>query len=143
MDTIFRAKEEGKNRYIGFSAHSAEAALRTMDNFDFDTILFPVNCVCYSKANFGPEVIRRAQEKKMGVLAIKGLARQPWPERAQRNRWPKAWYQPNTAAVPPGDIRLFQQALEIAHSFTPINEKVKRQLKGLSMSLEPLFPLPY
>jgi predicted aldo/keto reductase-like oxidoreductase len=160
LDTIFKAKEEGKIRYIGFSAHSEETALRAMDNFDFDTILFPVNYVCFYKANFGPEVIQKARDKKMGILAIKGLARQPWPERAQKNQWPKAWYQPVTdpgeaylafrftlsqpvtAAVPPGDIRLFQQALEIAHSFTPITDKEERQLKKLAMSLEPLFPLP-
>lgn len=160
MDSIFKAREEGKVRYIGFSAHSAEAALRAMDKFDFDTILFPVNYVCYYKADFGPEVIRKAREKKMGILAIKGLARQPWPEGAQRDQWPKAWYQPITdpeeaylafrftlsqpitAAVPPGDIRLLRQALEIAHSFTPINDKEKRQLRKMAMSLEPLFPLP-
>jgi predicted aldo/keto reductase-like oxidoreductase len=160
MDAIEKAREEGKIRYIGFSAHSAEAALRAMDKFDFDTILFPVNYVCYYKADFGPEVIKRAQEKKMGILAIKGLARQPWPEGAQREKWPKAWYQPITdpgeaylafrftlsqpiaAAVPPGDIGLFRQALEIAHSFIPINNKEERQLKEMAMSLKPLFPLP-
>ncbi len=160
MDAILKARDEGKIRYIGFSAHSAEAALRAMDKFDFDTILFPVNYVCFYKADFGPEVIQKAKEKKMGILAIKGLARQPWPEGAQRNQWPKAWYQPITdpreaylafrftlsqpitAAVPPGDIRLFQQAVEIAHSFTPINDKEERQLKEMAMNLKPLFPLP-
>jgi len=43
--------------------------------------------------------------------------------------------------VPPGDIRLFKRALEIAHSFTPINDQEKRQLMKLANSLEPLFPL--
>jgi predicted aldo/keto reductase-like oxidoreductase len=159
MDSFLKAKEEGKIRYIGFSAHSSEAALRAMEIFDFDTILFPINYVCYYKENFGAEVLEKAREKKMGILAIKGLARQPWPEGVERAHWPKAWYQPITdpeeanlafrftlsqpiaAAVPPGDIRLFQRALEIAHSFTPINDKEKRQLITLAKGLEPLFPL--
>ncbi len=159
MDSFLKAKEEGKIRYIGFSAHSSEAALRAMDQFDFDTVLFPINYVSYYKENFGAEVIEKAREKRMGILAIKGLARQPWPDNVQRENWPKAWYQPITdpeeaylafrfalsqpitAAVPPGDIRLFKRALEIAHSFTPINDKEKRQLMTLAKSLEPLFPL--
>jgi predicted aldo/keto reductase-like oxidoreductase len=159
METLLKAKEEGKIRYIGFSAHSSEAALRAMDKFDFDTMLFPINYVCYYKGNFGAEVIEKAREKKMGILAIKGLARQPWPGNIERAHWPKAWYQPITdpeeanlafrftlsqpitAAVPPGDIRLFKRALEIAHSFTPINDKEKMQLITLAKSLEPLFPL--
>lgn len=159
MDALLKAKEEGKIKYIGFSAHSTEAALRAMDKFDFDTILFPINYVCYYKGSFGAEVIEKAREKKMGILAIKGLARQPWPESGERTHWPKAWYQPITdpeeaylafrftlsqpitAAVPPGDIRLFKRALEIAHSFTPINDEEKRKLIALAKSLEPLFPL--
>jgi predicted aldo/keto reductase-like oxidoreductase len=159
MDSFLKAKEEGKIRYIGFSAHSSGAALRAMDKFDFDTILFPINYVSLYKENFGAEVIEKAREKKMGILAIKGLARQPWPGDAQKEHWPKAWYQPITdpeesflafrftlsqpitAAVPPGDIRLFKRALEIAHSFTPINDQEKRQLMKLANSLEPLFPL--
>lgn len=159
MDTFLKAQEEGKIRYIGFSAHSSEAALRAMEKFDFDTILFPINYVSYYKRNFGLEVLARAGEKKMGILAIKGLARQPWPDGAQRDHWPKAWYQPITdpeeaylafrftlsqpitAAVPPGDIRLFKRALEIAHSFTPINDREKRRLTELAKNLDPLFPL--
>ena len=94
MDAVFKAKEEGKVRYIGFSAHSSEAALHAMDLFDFDTILFPVNYVCYFKANFGPDVIQRAREKKMGILGLKALARQPWPSDDMKKHWPKCWYQP-------------------------------------------------
>lgn len=159
IDAVIRAKEEGKIRYIGFSAHSSEAALLAMEQFDFDTILFPVNYVCYFKANFGPEVIQTAREKKMGILGLKALARQPWPSEEMKKHWPKCWYQPVlnpeeaylalrfaltqpvTAVIPPGDIRLFHQALEIAHSFTPLNDGEERRLRIWAESLEPLFAL--
>jgi aryl-alcohol dehydrogenase-like predicted oxidoreductase len=39
METILKAKQDGKIRYIGFSAHSEEAAHAAMDRFDFDSIL--------------------------------------------------------------------------------------------------------
>jgi len=159
IEAVIRAKEEGKIRYIGFSAHSSEAALRAMERFDFDTILFPINYVCYFKANFGPDVIHAAREKKMGILGLKALARQPWPSEEMKKHWPKCWYQPVsnpeeaylalrfaltqpvTAVIPPGDIRLFRQALEIAHSYTPLNDEEERRLRIQAESLEPLFTL--
>ena len=159
IEAVVQAKEEGKIKHIGFSAHSQEAALRALDLFDFDTILFPVNYVCWYGSDFGPEVIATARSRDMGILAIKSLARQPWPEGANREVWPKAWYQPITApgemdlalrftlsqpvtaAVPPGDIRLFRRAVEIAHSFTPLNDRESRLLKQKAAALVPLFPL--
>lgn len=38
METFLEAREEGKIRHIGFSAHSVEAAMLLMDRFDFDTL---------------------------------------------------------------------------------------------------------
>ena len=160
LEAFTQAREAGKIRFIGFSAHSEEAALRAMDLFDFDTVLFPVNYVCYFKSDFGPEVVRRARNLGLGVLAIKALARQPWPDDSFRQHWPKCWYQPVTApeeadlalrftlsqqvtsAIPPGDIRLFRRALEIAHSFVPLQDGELRRLRRLSEGLTPLFPLP-
>src|SRR5210317_1837909 len=40
METFLEARDEGKVRLLGFSAHSVEAAMALMDRFDFDTILF-------------------------------------------------------------------------------------------------------
>jgi len=159
MEAFIRAKKEGKIRFIGFSAHSAEAALLAMKQFDFDTILFPVNFVCFLKADFGPQVIAAAKEKKMGILALKALARQPWPEEEQRKNWPKCWYQPIldpqeadlslrftlslpvTAAVPPGDVRLFRRALELAHRIVPLQPEDETKLRHLAENLNPLFTL--
>jgi aryl-alcohol dehydrogenase-like predicted oxidoreductase len=159
MEAVVQAKEQGKVRFVGFSAHSEEAALRAIELFDFDTILFPVNFVCYFKSGFGPEVVERARSRGIGVLAIKALARQPWPDESMRGHWQKSWYQPVTApeeadlalrftlsqpvtaAVPPGDIRLFRRALETAHAFTPLNDGELKRLRRLSEGLTPLFPL--
>ena len=157
LETFVRAKKEGKVRFLGFSAHSAEAALLAIRGFDFDTVLFPVNFVCFLKGDFGPQVISAAGEKQMGILAIKALARQPWPDDKQRKDWPKCWYQPIldqeeaalslrftlsqpvTAAVPPGDKRLFRRALELAHGFTPLLPEEKERVKKLAAGLSPLF----
>ena len=75
METMEAAKKEGKIRYIGFSVHSAETALAAMDRYNFDTVLFPVNFVLFTQANFGPQILKRAQEKGMGILALKAMAK--------------------------------------------------------------------
>src|ERR1700712_374470 len=79
METMEAAKKEGKIRYIGFSVHSAETALAAVDRYNFDTVLFPVNFVLFSQANFGPQILKRAQEKGMGILALKAMAKTVWP----------------------------------------------------------------
>jgi aryl-alcohol dehydrogenase-like predicted oxidoreductase len=160
LETFVQAKKEGQIRFIGFSAHSAEAALLAMKQFDFDTILFPVNFVCFFKGNFGPQIIASAKAKNMGILALKALARQPWPNGARRDDWPKCWYQPIldpeeaawslhftlsqpiTAAVPPGDKRLFQKALELAGRFEPLASGDEARLRALAGDLKPLFTHP-
>jgi len=135
LDAVTQAKEAGKIRFVGFSAHSQEAALRAMDLFDFDTVLFPVNYVCYFKANFGPEVVRRARNLKAWYQPVTA------PEEADLAlRFTLS--QPVTAVIPPGDIRLFRRALEIAHDFVPLQDGEMRRLRRLSEGLTPLFPLP-
>jgi predicted aldo/keto reductase-like oxidoreductase len=160
MEIFVQAKKEGKIRFIGFSAHSAEAALLAMKQHDFDTILFPVNFVCFLEGNFGPQMIALAKDKKMGILALKSLARQPWPAKAKRSDWPKCWYQPIldpeeaafsfrftlsqpvTAAVPPGDKRLFKKALELAHGFEPLRPEEEPRIRQIASKLRPLFSYP-
>ena len=51
----------------------AAATLAMLDRFAFDTVLYPINWVCWHQGNFGPAVLKRAQDKGMGVLALKAL----------------------------------------------------------------------
>jgi aryl-alcohol dehydrogenase-like predicted oxidoreductase len=157
METFLEARKEGKVRFIGFSAHSVEAAMALMDGFDFDTILFPVNYTTWYAGNFGPQVLARAQEKKMGILALKSIAKGPWPEGSDRNTYPKCWYEPLTesdsvlsglrftlshpvtAAIPPGDTRLFKMAVNLSDKIKPLSNEEISAIKAKGMAGVPLF----
>lgn len=157
METFIEARKEGKIKHIGFSAHSVEAALALMDQFEFDTILYPVNYTTWYAGNFGPQVLARAQEKKMGILALKAMAKGPWPEGASRSQYPKCWYEPLsdkedarmglrftlshpvTAAIPPGDGNLFKLALELRDNLKPLETKEVEAIKVKALSGKPLF----
>ena len=157
METFLEARKEGKIRFIGFSAHSVEAALAMMEKYDFDTILFPVNYRTWHAGNFGPQVLAQAQEKGMGILALKAMAKGPWPEGADRKKYPKCWYEPLitpeditmglrftlshpvTAAVPPGDQDLFRIALSVSSRLSPLKKSEIQAVKLKGLEGDPLF----
>jgi aryl-alcohol dehydrogenase-like predicted oxidoreductase len=159
METFLEAREEGKIRYIGFSAHSVEAALALMDAFEFDTILFPFNFATWYAGNFGPQVMARAKEKEMGILALKAMAWRPWGDGEERTV-EKTWYKPLptreeaalglrftlshpvTAAIPPGDEDLFFMALELAKDFQPMEEEEIEAIKEKAKNTTPIFRYP-
>ena len=76
LEAFITARDRGLIRHIGFSAHSEEAALRLLDAFPFDSMLFPVSLFCW-RDGFGPRVCEKAVEKGTGILAIKALAKRP------------------------------------------------------------------
>ena len=43
FEFFIRAKEKGYVKYLGFTAHSEEAAIALMEVYDFTSILFPFN----------------------------------------------------------------------------------------------------
>jgi len=157
METFLEARKEGKVRFLGFSAHSVEAALAMMDRFDFDTILFPFNYATWYSGNFGPQVLAKAQEKKMGILALKAMAKGPWPAGADRTKYSKCWYEPLvspedirmglrftlshpiTAAIPPGEAELFRIALSLKDDLKPLTESEIKTMKEKAAAGVPLF----
>ncbi len=156
-ETFLKAREEGKVRFLGASAHSAEAAISLMDRFALDSVMFPVNFVLFQEGKFGPQILEHA--KKMGVarLALKALAHTSWPEGADRSSWPKCWYRPVddpelaeksvrftlsedvTAAIPPGEEKLFRMALDFGGRFRPLAPKEREDLLTAARGLKPIF----
>ena len=164
METFAAAKRDGRIRYLGFSAHSEEAALAALDRFDFDSILFPLGFPTWIKGQFGPKVVRRAKSSNQAILALKATAHQRWPEQNERaeRRWKKTWYEPFdetdrvalglrftlhlpvTATIPPGHWELFQMALGLsqAGALTPLNDKERRLTEEIADTSLPIFSRP-
>lgn len=160
METMEAARKEGKIRYIGFSVHSQETALAALDRYPFDTILFPVNWVLFTQAGFGPQILKKAQEKQIGILALKAMAKTVWPaDQKQNHPQPKCWYEPArypdeatlglrwtlghpiTAAIPPGDEKYFRLAMDVAQYYKPLEPHEEQALLGGGHGVEPIFHL--
>ena len=156
METVVKAKQEGKIRFIGFSAHSVDAALMAMDYYNFDSILFPINFACWNAGNFGPQVFAAAEKRGMGILALKSMALKRINE-GEELLFKNVWYRPIvdeeimelalkytlsknvTAAIPPGQYTLFLKALEFIGDFNPITQMETSQLLGLAKETRPVF----
>jgi aryl-alcohol dehydrogenase-like predicted oxidoreductase len=160
METFQAARKAGKVRFIGFSAHSVENALSMLDHYNFDTILFPINFVLFSQANFGPQILAKARQKGMGILALKSMAKTTWPEAHKKDHpYSKCWYQPTalpdeaalalrwtlsqpiTAAVPPGEENYFRLAMDVAQKFERLKPAEEKALLARAQDVEPIFRL--
>jgi len=164
LEALAEARHEGLVRYLGFSAHTADVAVALMDQFDFDTAMFPINFACCMKTDFGPQVLAKAEEKGTSVLAIKAMAlkgRGPDEGGDRSNRkgeYPRSWYhpvsdpetmalavrftlsQPVVGVIPTGDVRLLRQALDIADEFTPLTDAERDELERRAEGFKPMFP---
>jgi len=156
IETFLKAKEEGKVRYLGFSAHTTRGALDAMNGFHFDTAMFPINFVEFFKIGFGKAVIELAHKQGVGVLAIKALSKGPWPEGTKRTRqW---WYRATesqyetdlamrfvlsqknvVAGIPPSFLDLLDKAIEAGRSYRPIKEDETMKLQEMAKDCLSLF----
>ena len=158
METFVRAREEGKIRFIGFSAHNEEVALKAMDSFDFDTILYPINCACWNNGNFGPEVYETAKKKGMGILALKAVAKTRVPQKEKP--YPNMWYKPFeeeeeidqclrftlskdiAATVHAGDSVFMKKTLQFVHNNKEIALPDENKIKAMTEGVKPIFTHP-
>ena len=157
LETFVKAREEGLTRFLGFSAHSEEAALALMNRFAFDTMLFPINWTSWHQGGFGAKAIQGAEAKGLGILALKALAKRRWRENEART-WAKCWYhpvdtleeakmgfrftlsRPVTAATSPGHDQFLWWMCDIADAFAPLSAEEEQRVAAYTEGLEPIFP---
>jgi predicted aldo/keto reductase-like oxidoreductase len=156
MEEILKAKQEGKLKYIGYSAHTTKAALEVMKGFKFDTVMFPINFVEYYTRGFGKEVLALAAEQGASVLAIKPLSWGLWPKEMKKTRewWYRSVEQPQdielamrftlsqtgvVAGIPPSFLDLLDRTIEAARAFKPLDESGTRQLKEMAANRDSIF----
>jgi aryl-alcohol dehydrogenase-like predicted oxidoreductase len=99
IEAAVRAREEGLVRFLGVTGHGAQIAAnhrRSLDRFDFDSVLLPYNFgtmqLPYYAENF-EALFATCRERNVAVQGIKSIARAPW---RGRERTAATWYEPLT-----------------------------------------------
>ncbi|MBM4287626.1 MAG: aldo/keto reductase [Deltaproteobacteria bacterium] len=80
LEAFYRAREQGKTRFIGVTGHHDPEILRlAIQMYDFDTVLLPVNPAETHHASFLP-VAQEAADQGVGVVGMKVLCRGLLPQ---------------------------------------------------------------
>src|SRR5438093_4481786 len=161
IDAAVEAREQGVVRAIGVTGHGAQIAAthrRSLQRFDFDSVLLPYNYTTmrssYYATNFDA-LQATCRERNAAVQTIKSMAYRAWMGRPRGAA--STWYQPleepediaravhwalgrsGIFVISAGDVRLLPRVLEAAERFerAPSDDEMRGLVEGRQM--EPLF----
>ncbi|MBV8959118.1 MAG: aldo/keto reductase [Actinobacteria bacterium] len=161
VDALDRARNEGLTRFIGVTGHGLRIAgmhLRSLERFDFDSVLLPYNFLLLRNAGYRAaveELLELCATRQVAVQTIKSLARRRWDDADEEKRF--SWYKPvedldvlgravrfvlanpqvflNTSS----DARLLRPALEAATTGGATPTDAEMAADALAQGMQPLF----
>jgi predicted aldo/keto reductase-like oxidoreductase len=160
LEAAIEAREQGLVRFIGVTGHDVSVAamhLRSLERFDFDTVLLPYNYLMMQNPQYATDfeaLSAVCQERNVAVQTIKSLARRLLGDRPQTR---STWYEPleeqadidravhwvlsrsDIFLITAGDIHLLPKMLDAASRLKtrPSDEEMQATVSRLEM--EPLF----
>jgi aryl-alcohol dehydrogenase-like predicted oxidoreductase len=161
LQAAVEARDEGLVRFIGVTGHGLGIAAmhrRSLERFDFDSVLLPYNYVLMQNEQYAADfeaLMQICQERNVAVQTIKSITRRPWGEDQEHSA--ATWYEPlkdqdaidkavawvlgrpgiflNTV----GDIHLLPKVLDAASRFTTRPSDADMQAVVEQKDMEPLF----
>lgn len=168
-EEILKARDEGLTRFVGITGHNEQvpaAHLEALRRWDLDSVMFPVNARMWADADYRRDaeaLLELCTERDLGVMAIKAVARRPWPPNDANGaeRFATTWYEPWTGhddvarsisfalSVPgvhaictAGDLDVLSTSLDAADAFTAMDEAERARAIEDASALPTIFPLP-
>jgi aryl-alcohol dehydrogenase-like predicted oxidoreductase len=98
LEALVAARDEGLVRHIGVTGHGLRIAgmhLRSLERFEYASVLFPYNHVLMADPGYRSDaerLIELAGERGVALQTIKGIARRRWAPDGPRDR--RSWYEP-------------------------------------------------
>ena len=160
LEACVEAREQGLVRYIGVTGHGTQIAathLRSLERFDFDSVLLPYSYVMMQDPHYAAmfeRLVAACRQRNVAVQTIKSIARRPW---WGRERTHATWYQPledqrdidlavhwvlsrpgiflNTV----GDVALLPKVLDAASRFTSAPGAAAMREATARLEMLPLF----
>lgn len=160
LEAVVRARDEGLVRHIGVTGHGVTVAaqhLRSLAEFDFDSVLLPYNFPMSQNAAYLADfeaLTATCGERGVAVQTIKAITRAPWGDREQTAA---TWYEPlrDQAAIDTavawvlgrdgvflntvGDIHILPLVLDAAERFVGRPSEEDMRALESAFGLEPLF----
>ena len=142
LPALCKARDEGLVRFIGVTGHGVSVPrmhLRSLNRFDYDSVLLPYNFTMRTNSRYHDEVeqlLTVCHQRDVAVQTIKAVARRRWTADTSSDR--RSWYEPidNPGAIAravhyvlgrPGlflasssDFHLLPHILEAASRLAPV-----------------------
>jgi aryl-alcohol dehydrogenase-like predicted oxidoreductase len=160
VDALEQARQEGLTRFVGVTGHGLRIArmhLRSLERFDFDSVLFPYNFSLLADDGYRADVeelLGVCGERRIAAQTIKSVARRRWTDDGQPRF---SWYEPLPAGtalqravqyvlaqpqlflITSSDARLLRPTLETASS--PVSPPSDAELRDdlATQDVQPLF----
>ena len=157
LEAAVEAREEGLVKHIGVTGHNWTIAAmhkRSLEHFDFDSILLPCNFPMMQRPQYRHDfqaLLALCAEREVAVQLIKTIARGPW---ATTPQYRTTWYQPleeqedidrgvhygisqgNVFLNTCGDLTLLPKFLDAASRYEsrPSDESMEAMLSTQSMT---------
>jgi aryl-alcohol dehydrogenase-like predicted oxidoreductase len=160
IEAAIQAREEGLVRFIGVTGHGAQIAAnhrRSLERFDFDSVLLPYNFITmrmpYYAENF-QALERTCLDRGVAIQTITSTALRPW---RGRERTRTTWYEPleaqedidlavwwalgnpNVFLNTVGDVNVLPRVLDAASRFEQRPDDARMQELMRRSAQEPLF----
>jgi aryl-alcohol dehydrogenase-like predicted oxidoreductase len=160
LEAAIQAREEGLVRFVGVTGHGSQVAAthrRSLERFDFDSVLLPCNYVTmglpYYRENF-EALAETCHERGAAVQTIKSIALRHWMGREQtRSTWYEplqsqadvdlaVWWvlgRPDVFLITASDVDLLPRVLDAARRFERRPADEEMEALAQRAQLEPLF----
>lgn len=98
LEALIDARAEGLVRFIGVTGHGTRVAamhLKSLEQFDFDSVLLPYNFTMMQQSDYAADVealLKICKSRNVAVQTIKSVARRPWTDDDADKRF--SWYMP-------------------------------------------------
>ena len=102
LEACIEAREQGLVKNIGVTGHELVVPhmhMRSLERFDFDTILLPYNYILMKNPVYAApfeQLLGMAKQRNLGVQTIKGITRGPWDKDMGDKKPQATWYHPFT-----------------------------------------------
>ena len=134
-----RLREQGMIRYIGVTGHSSRVLADALEDYPYDCALITLNAAreVMDDPKDLDRFFRLAQEKEVGVIAMKVVARGALIERGLGIRQLLPYvlsYPVSTAVVGISDVSHLEENVRIASAFEPLSEEEMAEIRALAQS---------
>jgi aryl-alcohol dehydrogenase-like predicted oxidoreductase len=161
LEAFLEARDKGLVRFLGVTGHGTKSAamhLRSLERFDFDSVLLPYNYSLMQNTRYASDfeaLMAMCRERNVAVQTIKSIARRSWKDRPKtyntyfyepletQDAIDKAvhWVlgYPNIFQITAGDMQVLPKILDAAGRFEKRPSDSEMDADAEELAIEPIF----